>query len=359
MYAAAFNSTASHLAVGTSAGHINIFDLEACARKHSCLSSPDASQDASTQRRDPSRVLNVESGAVYGLYSDNGLLVCATDCGLVGYKWDRLLCDGTIELYPAYRQAVQARGGSRLVVDDPIEVNAIAGSEGGSDIFAATGQGAVERYSSNSLSFIERFHGDGPGAYLHCITMRGDRERDSFVSGGDDGVLRLYDQRAGSNPQRLFCTRKLTGAKQHAWIGCVAADTDGSFIVCGDGNRHLTSIHVASGAVLGSQKLDFVPNTLVHRAGEFYCGGGDDVKRANDKCGNLYRFNLECESVGTAEVSASGVYALSSSKNSGYMAAAGYSRRGRWHDGAQLIDVYVKPPVRSFHVTASDVNDDT
>lgn len=356
VYAAEFNSTATHLAAGTSAGQINIFDLEASARKFSEFPKFDNDATLSRKRSDTSRLVDVESGAVYGLYTDNELLICGTDGGLVGYKWEHLLGDTVLNDRNVYRQAVQAKGGSRLVVDDPIEVNAIAGSKGGY-IYAATGQGTVESYTSDSLSFIDRFRGDGPGAYLHCITMRGDCEENSFVSGGDDGLLRLYDRRVGTHPQRLFSTQKLTGAKQHAWVGCVATDSDGSFIICGDGNRNLTTIHVASGSVLGTQKLDFVPNALVHRAGELYCGGGDNLKQAGGESGKLYRFDLECREIGSAEVSASGVYALSANVRCGYMAAAGYSRRGRWHDGAELIDIYVKPPVRSFHVTASDVND--
>jgi WD40 repeat protein len=360
VYATEFNAAGTHLAAGNSAGHINLFSLESAARDFAALPVLDAQAvprvpDAEAARQKAGGALRQvdvpRCGAVYSLYTDDECLFCGTENGIVMYKWEHLLDDDASQHQPTVQCTIQAPGGRRLEIDDPIEVNAIAGVKR-SCVFAATGDGTVYCYTSDRSSFIGKFSGGGPGAYLHCITMCGEREENSFMSGGDDGVVRLYDRRAGDAPQRFFHMRKLTAATQHSWVGCITTDADGTFMVCGDGNRNLTTVHVASGQVLATSNLDFVPNALVHRGGELFCGGGDRLTQEGDESGKLYRFNLQCHAIGSSEVSASGVYALASHAPSGCMAAAGYSTRGRWHDAAELIDVYVRPPVRSFHMTA-------
>jgi hypothetical protein len=163
----------------------------------------------------------------------------------------------------------------------------------------------------------------------------------------------------GPDPVKIFDLRKLTARRQRGWVGCVASDTDGSFIVCGAGNRTLTTIHLASGSVLGTAALEYVPNALAYSEGEVYCGGADKIEQHRSQDGEgghrLYRYDLECAQTAVSQVSASGVYALATHPTTKSMAAGGYSTPHRWHDAAEVVDLYIKPPVRSFSMAASEL----
>lgn len=368
VYAIEFSSTASHLVAGNSAGQINCFDIHCSSRDpHFFASSPNRKDTQQQKVRACSDHVSTHflDGTVYALYTDSrsNVLFCGTDGGIVGYKWEDLLDAGDhvetskpIFSYPVQLKPAVALASSR---DGRIEVNAIAGSQG-SRIFAGTGIGTVECFTSDTLSYLKRFHGGGADGYAHCVAMLGDVGDTCFVTGGDDGRLRLYDERAGGMPQRVFDLLRMNSARQRAWVGCVASDSDGQFIVTGDANRNLTSIHVGTGAVLDSTELDFVPNSLVYRAGEIYCGGSDIVESSkpsesssSEEASLLRRYSLSCEEISSASVSAGGVYALAQHPASGCMAAGGYSTRHQWHDTAELIDVYLNPPIRSFTMAAA------
>lgn len=363
VYALEFNADATHLASGNSAGHLNIFDLQAAAGEFSSTSNEfvhsrekgvgvDISRSPS-----PSLSIHTDAGPMYSLFSDCNLLFCGADSAIMVYRWEHLL-DDSEKCAPVYKTSVHAKA-SHGVVDEPIETNAITGMRMGSHVYAATGNGTVECFSSDKLRFEERFQGAGPRAYFHCIAMCGTQEQNTFITGADDGVVRLYDRRCGLFPQRDFDLQRLVPSATRAWVGCIATDVDGGFMICGNGNRKLTSIHLGSGSVLGSTDLDFVPNALVYRGAEVYCGGADRLPGSRQGTGDsehmLYRYSLECTEVGTSPVSASGVYAVASHMSSKCMAAAGYSTRHRWHDAAELIDMYVHPPARSFYMAASEL----
>lgn len=366
VYAVEFNNSASHLAAGNSAGQINVFDIGQSNRDARCTAPLEAGSEQQPETRTSldhvaTRFLD---GTVYALYTDvcSNVLFCGTDAGIFAYRWEQLLDSGEEgeASKPCYSCTVQA---GAPALDGRIEVNAIAGSSG-SHIFAGTGIGTVECFTSDRLSWCERYQGGGADGYTHCVAMLGNLEDNCFVAGGDDGLLRMYDVRAGASPQKVFDMRRMTSARHRAWVGCVVADFDGQFIVCGDGNRNLTSIHVGTGAVLATTKLDFVPNSLVHRGSEIYCGGSDRVDSppsgglsadVQQRMSLLRRYSPTCEEVGSSpvSVSASGVYAVAYHSSSGSMAAAGYSTRHRWHDTTELIDVYLNPPIRSFTMAAA------
>lgn len=352
VYATAFNSAGTHVAAGNSAGQVNIFDLHGVAQSLNSFPSLGGHSPVRSKSGDALLQVQVGDGAVYSLYTHGGMLYCGTGTGITAHRWENLLRPVDEEREYAYRTTIQT--GKGPLSDSNVEVNALTGSSAGNHLFAATGLGTVECYTADRMGYDTTFNGGGPGAYCHCITMLGSQEGNSFVTGGEDGYVRIYDRRAGKDPQRNFRLRALTGSSQDAWVGCVASDPDGSFLVCGDGNKNLTSIHVASGSVLGTTKLDYVPNAMVYEGGKVYCGGGDQLLREDGQSGKLHRYGLDCVEEGTANSSASGVYALAVHPSSGCMAAAGYSTRGRWHDTDELVDVYINPPVRSFHMRAPD-----
>jgi hypothetical protein len=376
VYAVDFNVAGTHLAAGNSGGQLNIFDLKTAADMFSDFPvsdgnnpsrkradsfdssdrkcediSPPPLHDRVDRQAGPTLSVHAGKGPIYSLFTNRALLFCGADHGILVYRWDDLI-DDSPRVSARYSTSV-----TEGMSSESAETNAITGMAGGSHVYAATGLGSVDCFDATTFRYEGRFKGGGVGGYLHSIAMCGAQEDNSFITGGDDGIVRLYDQRAGMEPQRLFDMRKLSGAKKRAWVGCVATDTDGGFAVCGDGNRNLTSVHISSGCVLGSSRLDYVPNSLVYRNGELYCGGADTIGQAfsEEKPGNsLYRYDLECSEVGTSPVSSSGVYALSCQPETKSMAASGYSTRHRWYDAAELIDVYVEPPIQSFTMFASE-----
>lgn len=352
VYATAFNSAGTHVAAGNSDGQVNIFDWRGVAQSLNSFPSLGGHSPARSKSGDALLQIQLGDGAVYSLYTHGERLFCGTVKGITSHNWENLLRPEIKEHKYECRTAIHPS--KTPLSDSNVEVNALTGSHAGNSMFAATGLGTVASFTADRLCFGDTFNGGGPGAYCHCITMLGSQEANSFVTGGEDGYLRIYDRRAGSKPQRHFRLRALTGSSQDAWVGCVASDPDGRFIVCGDGNKNLTSIHVASGSMLGTTKLEYVPNAMVYEGGEVYCGGGDQLLREDGQSGKLYRYGLDCVEAGTANSSASGVYALAVHPSSGCMTAAGYSARGRSHDADELVDVYINPPIRSFHMRAPD-----
>jgi WD40 repeat protein len=358
VFSVQFDSTASHLAAGNSAGHLNVFDLKAAARDFSAYPAVGDQLIAASRLAAPSLSVDTQSGSIYSIFSDNDVMYCGTDRGILVYRWSDLL-DDSAHCAPVYRTTVQVTG-SGAVSDEPIETNAITGMRKGRFVYAATGHGSVDCFTADTLRFHQRYRGGGPGAYLHCISMRGECDENAFVTGGDDGIVRAYDARAGLDPVRMLDLSKVTSVQHRGWVSCIASDMDGSFIVCGAGNRRLTSIHLASGSVLGTTSLDYVPNAIVYRDGELYCGGADKLEQQDpsffpENSHVLYRYDLECIKTGVSPVSSSGVYALAADPLNNSMAAGGYSTRHLWHDAAELIDVYIKPPVRSFSMAASEL----
>lgn len=364
VYAVEFDKHAHLLAAGNSAGYLNIFDLHAAAKAFSSTSLARKSDtvvgdvaDVKSRLSSPSLSIDTQAGPIYSLFSNRELLFCGADSAILVYKWEHL-SGAKDKSTPIYQTTVHASA-SHGAVEEPIETNAITGNPSGSFVFAATGSGTVESFTSDRLGFAERFKGGGPHSYLHCIAMRGAEEANAFLTGSDDGLVRFFDRRSGLHPQRVYDLHRLVPARNRAWVACIASDTDGTFATCGSGNRTLVTLHLSSGAILESANLDYVPNALIYQDGDLYCGGADSLSDSSSSHGEnqhfLYRYNLECSEVGVSPVSSSGVYALTSHKPSRCIAAAGYSTRHRWHDAAELIDIYEHPPARSFSMAASEL----
>lgn len=135
------------------------------------------------------------------------------------------------------------------------------------------------------------------------------------------------------------------------WIASVVTDADGSFAMVGDGSGKLISFHVASGSLLGTADLAMVPSALQTIGTEVYCGAVDKSPSAEKM---LYRFDMQCNPVGTAQTSAAGTYAIAMHEQTSVTATGGYSFTQSGHCGFdEIVDVYLKPPLRSFSMTVT------
>ena len=155
----------------------------------------------------------------------------------------------------------------------------------------------------------------------------------------------LFDKRCGGEPKHVFKPGKKKGS---SWIGGLTANADGNFAIVADGAGNLYSVHVPTGDVVASAKLPFAPAVLRMANDEVYCGGADGEQN------QLLRFDIECESRGHIDTSASGTYAMAIHPITQVAASAGYSvAKSGYSDTREVVDVYLALPVRSFSMAVT------
>ncbi|XP_071657416.1 THO complex subunit 6 isoform X2 [Patagioenas fasciata] len=187
------------LAAGNNYGEIAVFSLSAAL-----------SADAKEENKRPLGLFQAHSAPVYALLGTERLLLSASDGECKAWSWAELGRKGCREVWtrrPPYRNT--------------LEVPEIT-----------------------SLELNTRAALSGHTAVVHCLALRDPQPQ--LLSGGEDGTVRLWDLRTGTQVQLIEvhkyqeCSRPQLGK----WIRCLA--TDGDWMVCGGGPA-LTLWHLRSG----------------------------------------------------------------------------------------------------------------
>lgn len=225
-------------------------------------------------------------------------------------------------------------------VFDEDAVGAIVG--GGEAVYCCMGRGGVAAVKVGVGSTVGEW---GADENMACVDRVGESDN-VFVAGSDRGDLYMFDQRHGDEPVRQFTPWKMRGAQISAGIRGVAVDDAGAFAVVADAGKGITVVHLASGGLVGSAELVFVPAAVRFCRGNLYIAGHDWEGRGPNA---LHRFDIECRPLRPAPVSASAVYSMDVHPRTGSLAAAGFTKSQKWLEhSSELIDVYVNPPVRSY-----------
>ncbi|XP_069739077.1 THO complex subunit 6-like [Phaenicophaeus curvirostris] len=204
------------LAAGNNYGEVAVFSLSAAL-----------SAEAKEESKRPQGLLQAHSGPVYALASTERLLLSASDGEVKAWAWAELGKKGCRELWTR-------RPPQRSSLEVP-EINALEDS-----LVLAGGDGAVRVLDLETGTFTHELRGHQD--YVHCLALRGPHQ---CLSGGEDGSVRLWDLRSGSQVQVIEvhkypeCSRPQHGK----WIRCLATDSD--WMVCGGGPA-LTLWHLRS-----------------------------------------------------------------------------------------------------------------
>ncbi|XP_030826692.1 THO complex subunit 6 homolog isoform X1 [Camarhynchus parvulus] len=213
------------LAAANDFGEIAIFGLSAAL-----------SAEAKEENRRPLNVLRAggHSGPVYSLASTERLLLSGSDGEIRGWGWAELGRKGCRELWTR-------RPPCRSSLEVP-EINGLEVNQRDHWVALAGGDGAVRVLDLESGAFTHELRGHQD--LVHVVALR--EQLPQVLSGGEDGTVRLWDLRTGSQVQLIEvhkyqeCSRPQLGK----WIRCLATESD--WMVCGGGPA-LTLWHLRSG----------------------------------------------------------------------------------------------------------------
>lgn len=210
------------LAAANDFGEIAIFGLSAAL-----------SAEAKEENRRPVNVFRAHSGPVYSLASTERLLLSGSDGEIRGWSWAELGRKGCRELWTR-------RPPCRSSLEVP-EINALEVNQRDHWVALAGGDGAVRVLDLESGTFTHELRGHQD--LVHVVALR--EQLPQVLSGGEDGTVRLWDLRTGSQVQLIEvhkyqeCSRPQLGK----WIRCLATESD--WMVCGGGPA-LTLWHLRS-----------------------------------------------------------------------------------------------------------------
>lgn len=139
----------------------------------------------------------------------------------------------------------------------------------------------------------------------------------------------------------------------------------------GTSDRQLSALHFGSASTIKTVPLPFVPQSMtISGQSTFYVGGSDrygGVHSSSVGTSTLQAFDVLCNPLPAAPVSAGSVYATAAAASSGgaydgghssphrsVVAAAGFTPTTDFNSPWQTqrrIDVYLDPPIRSFSLS--------
>lgn len=127
-------------------------------------------------------------------------------------------------------------------------------------------------------------------------------------------------------------------------VTTLCPSADATFLLVGDARRKVRTIYMPAAAPMPETAINFVPRAAGFAQGNFFVGGSD--RKAGER--GLAVVDFEGRVTGRTPTSAGSVYALAVGEK-GNMAVAGFSPEKRaLGRAAEVVDVYVHPPVRSY-----------
>ncbi|XP_053328264.1 THO complex subunit 6 homolog [Spea bombifrons] len=211
-FSQSFSPCGKFLAVGNNLGQIGIFSLTAAL-----------SSEAKEQSKQPVALLQAHVGPVYSLTSTDRHLISSGDNEVKGWIWSDINKKGCVESW-------SRRVPTRNSLETP-EINSLVVNQKDNCLLLAGGGCNIHAMDLESGAFTTTL--EGHTDYIHCLALR-DRQREC-VSGSEDGSVRLWDLRSGSQTHKIEvykyeeCARPQYGK----WISCLATDSD--WMVCGGG----------------------------------------------------------------------------------------------------------------------------
>ena len=205
----------------------------------------------------PSRVvtLTVHNCAIYTLTfadtSAKALLLSGADEEICGWHWDALLAAARNGSAPPAAVLRFENGRAALrrgAMGQLSETSAISYDATTKRLYSAAGDGNAYAWDLAAQTCVATFA--GAGEPLHCLAMC--ERRQQLVTGGEDGGVRLWDVRAAKCSQTLRPDAPPLvasaspvgsgGSGSGGWCGCLAVDSEETWLVAGWGDGFLCSI---------------------------------------------------------------------------------------------------------------------
>jgi WD40 repeat protein len=302
-----FSPDGLHLVCGTKDGKLVFWEMERKASDANGTVLPD-------------RVFIAHAGPVYSLLFVGGTLVSGGDDGLALWNWQGLL-RGEVNAVSRFNQGTRA--------GRPPEINSLATL--GDKIVAASGDGNIYFWDPATQTATSTLVGHKDSVYcVHAVN------ENSLCSGGEDGIVNIWDVRAGNVVKSLeHCTGKVgttetplgPPGKHTPYISCLSDNPTGEFLVCGGGARILSLWNLAADKVIATMPTAGNPQVVM-----FYKDGL--VSAGNDRF--VYHWEKDGKMVTRLKTNAPSVFTISQTVigDTPWFASAGTG---------QLVDLITEP----------------
>jgi WD40 repeat protein len=201
-------------------------------------------------------------------------------------------------------------------------------------LVSCAGDGKCYSWDVEKRSIVSAFPGHVDGVY--AVASLGPNK---FASGGEDGVVRIWDSKTAKCTNTLNCIQgtatdpdALDWKQSLPWIGCMSASEDGSWLACGGGARYVATWHLPSLSVTATMPTAGTPQAVKFHNGKILSAGNEN---------RLYKWSMEGKRESVARVSAPSVLSIATS-DQGVVACSGIS---------DAVDVFVDPSIVSATLT--------
>lgn len=291
-----FSPCGKYLVAGNIYGQVAVFDLDRILNPIVELLTSDYNK--------PKQIYKIESGKqICSLASSENFLIIGTVNEIAGWEWKAVMSGKwskqswtiTIPMKSSMEQS---------------DVNSLWLSEDQSKLFAGCGDNHIYAFNLEDGRLVATFKGHSD--YIHSI----DGKAQQLISGGEDGLVMLWDERTGKSHNKLepHANSKVSRPEVGKWIGAASLGDD--WIVCGGGPR-LALWHLRS---LDPVTTFDLPDRGIHVA--FF---HDDCVFAGGATKHLYQLSYSGDIRVELPVSATTVYSAVLKTNPNVLAIAGSS----------------------------------
>lgn len=206
VYDQQFSPSGKYLATGDAYGRIAVFSLQT-ALGHSPTSG----------EKTPLRVKKVQNGPLYSLTTVGSLLASGGCSDIRLWKWEELV-SSLADPQPLHVLTPQSgKTGST-------DTNSLVYDAGSATLYSGGGDNTVQAWDINTGTVKRVF--SGHTGYIHCLCVK---SGGGVLSGAEDGTVRMWDP-ASPTAALTWKPAKTTSGQ---WVGCVAVDNGGDWMVCG------------------------------------------------------------------------------------------------------------------------------
>jgi len=227
IFAKTFSPCGNYLVTGSNFGKISVFNIVNAL-----------TIDISINSKLPVNVFQAHDGCIYCFESTERYLVSGGSTEIHGFLWKDVISLKD----PKPKWTFRPPSSSPFEIPETNGL-AIDKTDGGT-LFAASGDNKVYAWdlSSGELKLALKGHTD----YVHTVSYLPKSKQ--IVSGGEDGVVKFWDERVGGEGLDQIEPNALQMAARHSlgkWISCIAVDNSEDWLVCG-GASHLSLWHLES-----------------------------------------------------------------------------------------------------------------